>query len=140
MVSCHQKHSDFRVDSDCLRFCYSLLSSSVFAGETVGERPPRRAVETRLSLSSAFLSSAFRSSIFEQVVRTLHMAQLGSLPNPPAGLGRLAGGLLGVLSVGYGVTQSLFNVEGGHRAIVFNRFQGIKEQVQQPATLAVALP
>ena len=29
----------------------------------------------------------------------------------------------------YGATQSLFNVEGGHRAIVFNRLSGIKERV-----------
>ena len=29
----------------------------------------------------------------------------------------------------YGLSNSLFNVEGGHRAIVFNRVMGIKEQV-----------
>lgn len=29
----------------------------------------------------------------------------------------------------YGATHSLFNVEGGHRAIVFNRIGGIKDQV-----------
>eukprot|EP00955_Chlamydomonas_euryale_P071281 361014-Chlamydomonas_euryale.AAC.7 len=31
----------------------------------------------------------------------------------------------------YGVSNSLFNVEGGHRAIVFNRLMGIKENVGQ---------
>lgn len=30
----------------------------------------------------------------------------------------------------YGVTHSIFNVEGGHRAIVFNRVTGIKEEVR----------
>ena len=30
----------------------------------------------------------------------------------------------------YGLSNSLFNVEGGHRAIVFNRLGGIKDQVR----------
>lgn len=29
----------------------------------------------------------------------------------------------------YGAANSLFNVEGGHRAIVFNRLSGIKDTV-----------
>lgn len=29
----------------------------------------------------------------------------------------------------YGLSHSLFNVEGGHRAIVFNRVGGIKDKV-----------
>lgn len=44
-----------------------------------------------------------------------------------------AGRLLGVLAVGgagvYALSNSLFNVEGGHRAIVFNRLVGIKDKV-----------
>jgi hypothetical protein len=36
--------------------------------------------------------------------------------------------LLGAAAV-YGVSNSIFNVEGGHRAIVFNRVVGIKEEV-----------
>ena len=36
--------------------------------------------------------------------------------------------IFGGLAV-YGATNSLFNVEGGHRAIVFNRALGIKDQV-----------
>lgn len=45
-----------------------------------------------------------------------------------------AAGRLGSLIIGggallYGVSNSLFNVEGGHRAIVFNRVVGIKETV-----------
>ena len=37
----------------------------------------------------------------------------------------VAGGL-GV----YGVSNSIFNVEGGHRAIIFNRVVGIKDTVR----------
>jgi hypothetical protein len=39
----------------------------------------------------------------------------------------VAGGL-GV----YGVSNSIFNVEGGHRAIIFNRVTGIKDTVRTP--------
>ena len=42
---------------------------------------------------------------------------------PGVGLLALIGG--GVL----GIRECTFNVEGGHRAIVFNRFTGIKDQV-----------
>lgn len=49
--------------------------------------------------------------------------------------GAPVGRLLQVLAVGgaglYGAVNSLFNVEGGHRAIVFNRIVGIKEQVSK---------
>ncbi|KAL2941389.1 Prohibitin-2 mitochondrial [Bienertia sinuspersici] len=37
-------------------------------------------------------------------------------------------GVLGAIGL-YGVTNSLYNVEGGHRAIVFNRIYGVKEKV-----------
>ena len=54
----------------------------------------------------------------------------------PAGGG--AGRLAQVLVLGgaavYGVTHSLFNVEGGHRAIVFNRVGGIKSEVYAEGT------
>lgn len=58
------------------------------------------------------------------------MNGLSALP----GAGRYAGVLGGVLALGYSLTQSLFNVEGGHRAIVFNRFQGIKDTVYSEGT------
>lgn len=44
--------------------------------------------------------------------------------------GRLAGLILGGGALVYGASNSLFNVEGGHRAIVFNRVVGIKEEVR----------
>lgn len=46
-------------------------------------------------------------------------------------LGFVAG--LGV----YGVANSLYNVEGGHRAIVFNRIIGIKDKVGRDVMLDV---
>ena len=51
-----------------------------------------------------------------------------NIPNGPAaaGVGRLL--LLGGAAV-VGAINSLFNVEGGHRAIVFNRLTGIKDTV-----------
>jgi prohibitin 2 len=36
--------------------------------------------------------------------------------------------IFGGLTV-YGVSHSIFNVEGGHRAVVFNRLVGIKDTV-----------
>ena len=48
-------------------------------------------------------------------------------PNAAAGVGRLL--LLGGAAV-VGAINSLFNVEGGHRAIVFNRLTGIKDTVR----------
>ncbi len=44
--------------------------------------------------------------------------------------GRLGGLIIGGGALLYGVSNSLFNVEGGHRAIVFNRITGIKEDVR----------
>ena len=53
--------------------------------------------------------------------------------------GAPVGRLLQVLAVGgagvYGIANSLFNVEGGHRAIVFNRIIGLKEEVSKPCAL-----
>ncbi|KAK9786675.1 hypothetical protein WJX73_005569 [Symbiochloris irregularis] len=56
------------------------------------------------------------------------------MPQGPAGSGRL----LRVLALGgavvWGASNSLFNVEGGHRAIVFNRLTGVKEEVYEEGT------
>ncbi|OMP07632.1 Prohibitin [Corchorus olitorius] len=38
-------------------------------------------------------------------------------------------GVIGGLGV-YGIANSLYNVDGGHRAIVFNRIKGIKDEVK----------
>lgn len=51
-----------------------------------------------------------------------------------AAVGNLAKVLVGGGLAVYGVTNSLFNVEGGHRAIVFNRLVGIKDEVYREGT------
>ncbi|KAK9848655.1 hypothetical protein WJX84_000333 [Apatococcus fuscideae] len=52
--------------------------------------------------------------------------------------GPLPGRLVRALAVGgvviYGAANSLFNVEGGHRAIVFNRLVGLKEKIYEEGT------
>ncbi|KAL5196492.1 hypothetical protein ABZP36_000004 [Zizania latifolia] len=58
----------------------------------------------------------------------------GRVPVPPAGAGTLAKlVVLGGTAV-YAAVNSLYNVEGGHRAIVFNRIQGIKDKVYPEGT------
>lgn len=42
-------------------------------------------------------------------------------------------GIIGALGL-YGATHSLYNVDGGHRAIVFNRIYGIKDKVYPEGT------
>ncbi len=53
-------------------------------------------------------------------------AQAAAAINNLIRLGQVA--LFGGLTV-YGVSHSIFNVEGGHRAVVFNRLVGIKDTV-----------
>ena len=50
------------------------------------------------------------------------------MPNagPAGALARLA--VIGGIGL-YGALNSLYNVEGGHRAIVFNRIVGVKDKV-----------
>jgi len=59
----------------------------------------------------------------------------GKMPSVPAGGSALLKvGLLGGAGL-YAVLNSFYNVEGGHRAIVFNRIEGIKEKVSKPSLL-----
>ncbi|VAH10333.1 unnamed protein product [Triticum turgidum subsp. durum] len=56
------------------------------------------------------------------------------MPSAPAGAGALVKlGLLGGTALYLG-NQTLYNVEGGHRAIVFNRLEGIKDKVYPEGT------
>uniref|UniRef100_A0A2K5L0Q4 Prohibitin n=1 Tax=Cercocebus atys TaxID=9531 RepID=A0A2K5L0Q4_CERAT len=59
----------------------------------------------------------------------------GRLPAGPRGMGTALKLLLGPSAVAYGVRESVFTVEGGHRAIFFNRICG----VQQDTILAEGL-
>lgn len=47
-------------------------------------------------------------------------------------------GLVAGLGI-YGVANSLYNVEGGHRAIVFNRIVGVKDKVVLMLTTGIIL-
>eukprot|EP01147_Barroeca_monosierra_P004940 gene4940-8720_t len=42
---------------------------------------------------------------------------------------RLLGGLIGLGTAAYGINESIFTVEGGHRAIIYSRFSGVTDQV-----------
>jgi prohibitin 2 len=54
------------------------------------------------------------------------------IPAPPPGASALVKvAVFGGAAV-YAAMNSLYNVEGGHRAIVFNRIQGIKDKVWTP--------
>ncbi|GBG00546.1 hypothetical protein Rsub_13311 [Raphidocelis subcapitata] len=55
-------------------------------------------------------------------------------PISPAAVANLVKLAIGGTAAAYGLTNSLFNVEGGHRAVVFNRVVGIKETVYQEGT------
>jgi len=47
----------------------------------------------------------------------------------PKGLGTGVKALIGLGGLAYGVTQSMYTVDGGHRAIIFSRIGGIKNVV-----------
>eukprot|EP00898_Chlorokybus_atmophyticus_P006176 jgi/Chlat1/655/Chrsp103S01058 len=55
------------------------------------------------------------------------------LPTGGPGAAAIRAAVLGGLGL-YGVANSLYNVEGGHRAIVFNRIVGIKDKVYSEGT------
>ncbi|KAM0928435.1 hypothetical protein ACQ4PT_002479 [Festuca glaucescens] len=52
----------------------------------------------------------------------------------PAGAGALVKLALAGSAVWFTASKMLYNVEGGHRAIVFNRFEGIKDKVYPEGT------
>lgn len=49
--------------------------------------------------------------------------------NAAAAAGKAATALLGAGALSYGAYHSIYTVQGGHRAVVFNRFSGMKESV-----------
>jgi hypothetical protein len=60
---------------------------------------------------------------------SLRGAKLPGVPKGGSALVKVA--LLGGAGL-YAVLNSFYNVEGGHRAIVFNRLEGIKDKVRPP--------
>jgi prohibitin 2 len=65
------------------------------------------------------------------------LQRLVSMGSGAAGsaMGRLAAvGSVGVAGVAYGGSSFLFNVEGGHRAVMFHRFGGVQQRVKPEGT------
>ncbi|XP_047947776.1 prohibitin-1, mitochondrial-like [Salvia hispanica] len=63
-----------------------------------------------------------------------------NVPKMPSGSGAsklISFGAIAGLSI-YGLSNSLYNVEGGHRAIVFNRIVGVKDKVYPEGTHILA--
>jgi len=50
-------------------------------------------------------------------------------PRPPRGIGTAGGVLIGGTMIAAGLASSLFTVEGGHRAVMFNRIHGVKSEI-----------
>jgi len=59
----------------------------------------------------------------------------GQIPSGvPKRMGVLGVALGSLIGLGYAGFHSMFNVEGGHRAVVFNRFFGVKQRVYGEGT------
>ncbi len=56
---------------------------------------------------------------------------------PTGPMASMANAMIAVGALGYVGYNSVFTVEGGHRAIVFNRFMGIKEQTYSEGMVSV---
>ncbi|KAG2708842.1 hypothetical protein I3843_05G192200 [Carya illinoinensis] len=63
----------------------------------------------------------------------LNNVKVPKMPSGGAASTLLRLGVIGALGL-YGATNSLYNVEGGHRAIMFNRIVGVKDQVYAEGT------
>ncbi|CAH9082588.1 unnamed protein product [Cuscuta epithymum] len=63
----------------------------------------------------------------------LNNVNIPKMPGGGAASALIKFGLVAGIGV-YGVSNSLYNVDGGHRAIVFNRISGIKEKVYPEGT------
>ncbi|XP_062147400.1 prohibitin-1, mitochondrial [Alnus glutinosa] len=63
----------------------------------------------------------------------LNNVKVPKMPGGGAASALLKVGVIGALGL-YGAANSLYNVEGGHRAIVFNRIVGVKDQVYAEGT------
>ena len=82
-----------------------------------------------LRAEAALVSMAGR---FQEILQNLasRIPQGGGGPLP-----RLLGlGAVGVTGLAYGGGNMLFNVEGGHRAVMYHRFGGVQERVRAEGT------
>ena len=65
------------------------------------------------------------------------IARLGSqMPQsgPSMAMRALGLGAVGVTGLAYGGSSMLFNVEGGHRAVMFHRFGGVQKSIKAEGT------
>eukprot|EP00967_Tisochrysis_lutea_P157688 scaffold320608_cov30-Tisochrysis_lutea.AAC.1 len=57
------------------------------------------------------------------------------MPAGGGGVGRAMGlGVVGISGLAYASASCLFNVEGGHRAVMYHRFGGVQERVRNEGT------
>ncbi|CAA7017479.1 unnamed protein product [Microthlaspi erraticum] len=63
----------------------------------------------------------------------MNVNKVPNIPGSPILSALLKVGVIGGLGV-YGIANSVYNVEGGHRAIMFNRLTGIKDKVYPEGT------
>ncbi|XP_041479751.1 prohibitin-2-like [Lytechinus variegatus] len=54
---------------------------------------------------------------------------LGRLAKGPSGLGKGVQFLIGAGALGYGVKESIYTVDGGHRSVIFSRIGGVQDRV-----------
>lgn len=77
------------------------------------------------------MSNQFREAFQRMAKNAPNMG--GGSGGPGRGLGDAAGKALGsavlALGLGYGAFHSVYTVQGGHRAVVFNRLTGMKDRV-----------
>lgn len=69
---------------------------------------------------------------FERIQRSLQQRGGAGFGGGMPGGGAAGRGVVGLILLGVGgaiVSNSLFNVEGGHRAIAYSRFSGVKPQI-----------
>jgi prohibitin 2 len=70
---------------------------------------------------------------FESLLKQASAGRSGSGGNPQQSLGAI-GLVIGGGALLLGINASLFNVEGGHRAVVYSRISGVKEQIYNEGT------
>lgn len=64
-----------------------------------------------------------------------NLMKMGQSAGPPGkGAMGLGGVLLGGTAVAYTAYSSVFNVEGGHRAVIFNRVGGVSDEIKSEGT------
>eukprot|EP00742_Colponemidia_sp_Colp-10_P002307 GILJ01002462.1.p1 GENE.GILJ01002462.1~~GILJ01002462.1.p1 ORF type:complete len:308 (-),score=58.93 GILJ01002462.1:141-1064(-) len=73
------------------------------------------------------------NNFFDAAQNAAKNARAG-MPGPGSGAGTAAKVALGVGLLGAAVYNSYFNVEGGHRAVIFNRLVGMKDVVMSEGT------